>query len=116
VGSIGAPELIVVFIVALLVLGPDRLPKAARQVGKAMSEFRRISGGFQDEVRRAMDSDDTDDSTERSDRGETDDADQSSSTVPPPRADTSPGPAAATRPLRPTEAELPPPPDDPSFN
>ena len=53
-GNIGTPELFVVLIVALLVLGPTRLPDAARSIGKAISEFRRVTGGFQDEVRGAM--------------------------------------------------------------
>jgi sec-independent protein translocase protein TatB len=54
VGNIGGPELLVVLIVALLVLGPNRLPQAARQMGKAMAEFRRVTGGLQAEVRDAM--------------------------------------------------------------
>jgi sec-independent protein translocase protein TatA len=51
VGSIGAPEVIVVLIVALIILGPNRLPEAARQVGKAVSEFRKVTAGLQAEVR-----------------------------------------------------------------
>ena len=53
-GNIGTPELFVVLIVALLVLGPTRLPDAARSIGKAIAEFRRVTGGFQTEVRDAM--------------------------------------------------------------
>jgi Tat protein translocase TatB subunit len=51
VGSIGLPEILVVLVVALVVLGPKRLPDAARQLGKAMAEFRRMSAGLQAEVR-----------------------------------------------------------------
>jgi len=51
VGSIGLPEILVVLVVALVVLGPKRLPDAARQMGKAMAEFRRMSAGLQAEVR-----------------------------------------------------------------
>jgi sec-independent protein translocase protein TatB len=54
VGNIGGPEIIVVLIIALLVLGPNRLPQAARQMGKAMAEFRKVTGGLQAEVRDAM--------------------------------------------------------------
>ena len=50
-GSIGLPEILVVLVVALVVLGPKRLPDAARQMGKAMAEFRRMSAGLQAEVR-----------------------------------------------------------------
>jgi Tat protein translocase TatB subunit len=51
VGSIGLPEVLVVLVVALVVLGPSRLPEAARSVGKAVAEFRRVTAGLQDEVR-----------------------------------------------------------------
>jgi Tat protein translocase TatB subunit len=54
VSNIGTPEILVVLIVALLVLGPQRLPQAARQFGKAMAEFRRVTGGLQAEMRDAM--------------------------------------------------------------
>ncbi|MEM9200094.1 MAG: Sec-independent protein translocase protein TatB [Actinomycetota bacterium] len=53
-GNIGSGELLVIFFVALMVLGPNKLPEAARQVGKAVNEVRRISGGFQREMREAM--------------------------------------------------------------
>lgn len=53
-GNIGGPEILVVLIIALLVLGPNRLPQAARQMGKAMAEFRKITSGLQTEVRDAM--------------------------------------------------------------
>ena len=59
--NIGGGELIVIMLLALIVLGPTRLPDAARQVGKAMSDLRRLSTGFQNEVRSAIDlSDDPD--------------------------------------------------------
>lgn len=53
-GSIGAPEILVILVVALLVLGPDRLPEAARQAGRVLSEVKRMSSGFQAELRDAM--------------------------------------------------------------
>lgn len=53
-GSIGAPEILVVLLVALIVLGPKRLPEAARQAGRALAEFRRITSGFQEELRDAL--------------------------------------------------------------
>ena len=52
--SVGAPEIIVILLVALIVLGPSKLPEAARSVGKAMAEFRRVTAGFQAEVRDAL--------------------------------------------------------------
>ena len=53
-GNLGSGELLVIFFVALLVLGPNKLPDAARQVGRAVNELRRVSGGFQREMREAM--------------------------------------------------------------
>lgn len=53
--NIGGAELLVILLVALLVLGPDKLPQAARQVGRAVGEFQRIAGGFRDEIRSALD-------------------------------------------------------------
>jgi len=44
------PELMVVMIVALVVLGPERLPKLAKTIGKAMREVRRTTGEFKDMV------------------------------------------------------------------
>lgn len=53
--NIGSGEMIVIFLLALLVLGPERLPKAMGQVGRAVAQMRKLSSGFQDEIRRAMD-------------------------------------------------------------
>lgn len=53
--NIGGGEMLVILLLALLVLGPERLPKAMGQVGRAVAQMRRLSSGFQDEIRRAMD-------------------------------------------------------------
>ena len=42
-GPLGVPELIVVFVIALLVFGPRRLPELGRTLGKALGEFRKAS-------------------------------------------------------------------------
>ncbi len=47
-------EVIAILLVALIVLGPAKLPEAARQVGKAVTELRRVSSGFQRELREAV--------------------------------------------------------------
>ena len=47
--GIGMPELIVILVVALVVLGPQRLPELARSIGKAMAELRRQSGEIMEE-------------------------------------------------------------------
>lgn len=52
--NIGGGEVLVILLVALLVLGPDKLPDAARTAGKMMRQVRDVSQGFQNEVRQAM--------------------------------------------------------------
>ena len=47
--GIGMPELIVILVVALVVLGPKRLPELARTLGKAMAEFRRQTSDIMDD-------------------------------------------------------------------
>ena len=49
--KIGMSELIVVLIVALLVLGPDKLPRYARKLGAALAEFRKASDEATREIR-----------------------------------------------------------------
>jgi sec-independent protein translocase protein TatA len=39
-GGIGAPELIVILVIALLVLGPKKLPEVGKSLGKGMREFK----------------------------------------------------------------------------
>jgi Tat protein translocase TatB subunit len=58
--SLGPAEILVILIVALIVLGPERLPQAARQLGKAVGEVRRWSSTVQDDLRGALDGDDDD--------------------------------------------------------
>jgi sec-independent protein translocase protein TatA len=43
VGSIGAPELIIVLLIILLIFGGAKLPQLARSLGKAQSEFKKGS-------------------------------------------------------------------------
>jgi TatA/E family protein of Tat protein translocase len=52
--NVGPEKLILLFIIALMVLGPSKLPDAARTLGKAIAEFRRISGSLQSEVREVL--------------------------------------------------------------
>jgi len=44
--GVGMPELLVILVVALLVLGPKKLPEIARSLGRGMAEFRRASNEF----------------------------------------------------------------------
>jgi sec-independent protein translocase protein TatB len=56
--NIGGGELLVIVLIALIVLGPQRLPDAMRTFGRVVGEVRRISSGFQQELRDAFDDSD----------------------------------------------------------
>ncbi len=53
--NIGGAELLVILLVALLVLGPDKLPEASKKIGSIMGDLRQMSNGFKSEMRQAMD-------------------------------------------------------------
>jgi sec-independent protein translocase protein TatB len=53
--NIGPQELIVVLIIALIVVGPQRLPELGRTIGKAMREFRKIQDDVKDSIRFDLD-------------------------------------------------------------
>ena len=53
--NIGGGELIVILVIALIVLGPEKLPDAVRRAGRIYGELRRMSSGFQSELRDAID-------------------------------------------------------------
>lgn len=53
--GIGVPELLVILVVALLVLGPQRLPEVARALGKGLGELRKAASGITDELQDARD-------------------------------------------------------------
>ena len=88
--GIGMTELMVIFVIGLVVLGPKRLPELARTLGRSMAEFRRASNELRREFMNA-----------------TEEADLSAPSLaahapPPASAPASPMPAAA--PSRPPDA------------
>jgi TatA/E family protein of Tat protein translocase len=52
--SFGPAKILIVLMVALIVLGPEKLPQMTRQVGKAWGDFRRFREHLEDEVRGAL--------------------------------------------------------------
>jgi Tat protein translocase TatB subunit len=50
--GIGMPELLLILALALIVLGPKKLPELARALGKGMAELRRATDEIKDEFRR----------------------------------------------------------------
>ena len=124
-GNLGGGELLVIFLVALIVLGPTKLPDAARQAGRAMRQLRQITDGFREEFRSAVD--DLDVETQARERGRQavarSGADPAS--IAPPAADPvdepvadpdetlDVAPAAAATPVTPPATPTPPPVDEP---
>ncbi len=53
--NIGMPELILIFLIALIVVGPSKLPDLARALGKGIAEFKRAAN----EIKENLDLDDT---------------------------------------------------------
>jgi len=52
--NLGMPEMIFIFLLALVVVGPKRLPGLARQLGKYMAEFKRASNEFKNQLETEM--------------------------------------------------------------
>lgn len=53
--NLSGSEIVVILLLALVVLGPDKLPEAMRRAGKTWAELRKLSSGFQEEVRKGFD-------------------------------------------------------------
>ena len=52
--NLGLPEMIFIFLVALIIFGPRKLPEIGRQIGKAMAEFKRASNEFKYQIESEM--------------------------------------------------------------
>ncbi len=52
--SLGPAEILVIFVVALMVFGPNRLPEIARQVGRGFREFRKVQEDLRSELRNTV--------------------------------------------------------------
>lgn len=57
-GTLGMPELILIFVVALLLFGPRKMPQIGRSIGRAMGEFRRASNEFKRTIEDEVAADD----------------------------------------------------------
>lgn len=48
--GIGMPEMIVILVIALIVIGPQKLPELAKSLGKGLAEFKRAADDFKQSV------------------------------------------------------------------
>jgi Tat protein translocase TatB subunit len=53
-GPLGGPEIIAIFVLALLLFGPRRLPKLGKTLGRTMSEFRKATSDFKMSLEREI--------------------------------------------------------------
>ena len=53
--NVQGSEFLFLLVVALIVLGPEKLPDAIRKFGRAYSEFKKMANGFQGEIRSVLD-------------------------------------------------------------
>ncbi len=56
--GIGFQELIIIAVIALLIVGPKKLPDLAKTLGKGFSEFRKATDGITDDLKQTMQTDD----------------------------------------------------------
>jgi Tat protein translocase TatB subunit len=105
-GTLGGPELFLIFVVALIVFGPRKLPEIGKSLGKMMGEFRRASNEFRSTIENEVEAEKIRDSM----RIEPPKVDPVSppatgSTDEPAVTDTPGGPASAPEPEPPPAAE-----------
>ena len=84
--SLGFPELIIIFFVALIVFGPRKLPELGRSIGKGLSEFKRASNDLRNTLDHEI----------REEERRTPPAPPAPATILPPDPAATPEPAAAT--------------------
>jgi sec-independent protein translocase protein TatB len=53
--NLSGSEMVFLLLLGLVILGPDKLPDAMRRAGKAYAEFKKVSAGFQTELKNALD-------------------------------------------------------------
>ncbi len=106
--NIGAPELIIILVIALLILGPGKLPEVGASLGKSIKEFRKASSDIQESVNVNVDTTPLP-PTPANPTPPAQDAMTASTTPPPPSGDVSgsAAPASSSTPTAPNPPSAP---------
>lgn len=56
-GSLGMPELIVIFVIALVIFGPRKLPELGRSLGRGIAEFKKATNELQSTLEQEINAD-----------------------------------------------------------
>jgi TatA/E family protein of Tat protein translocase len=57
IDGLGAPEMVLIFVLVLVLFGGQKLPEFARGLGKSMREFKKAAAGVEEEFKRALEED-----------------------------------------------------------
>ena len=58
IGNVGPWEVLIILLIALIVVGPGKLPEVAKGLGKAYNDFKKASSGVRQEIQNAINLDD----------------------------------------------------------
>jgi sec-independent protein translocase protein TatA len=97
--QIGPLEILVIFIVALVVFGPSKLPQIGRQVGRGVREFRKFQSSLRDDIQDAFreeDDEEDDDAAVEGDQPKKLEAGKPGASKPDPSEPSEPPPADTT--------------------
>jgi len=91
-GSIGMPELIIIFVIALIIFGPRKLPELGKSLGKSIAEFKKASNELRNTLEEEIRLEEQKDAAAKQ-------ATAAQASVPPAPV-AAPAPAAHTEPVR----------------
>src|SRR5215213_10737605 len=57
IDGLGAPEMMLIFVIVLVLFGGQKLPEFARGLGKSIREFKKAAAGVEEEFKRALEED-----------------------------------------------------------
>jgi len=82
-GSLGMPELIVIFVIALIVFGPRKLPELGRSLGRSIAEFKKATNELQNTLEQEIEADERRSKAEADQVAAHDDATPTADAAPP---------------------------------